>query len=142
MLNRVGTHELAPELQESLRNTLGSYEELQLLLHARRHREPWSVPDAARTLHLEEPTLTEALESLLHAGFLIEAGNGPPEGRRFSYRPVSQALAELTERLADALDRDPLQVFETMNRHALERLRTSAARTFAGAFVLGRKKDG
>ena len=81
-------HELAPELQERLRDTVGSYEELQLLLHARRHAEPWSVPDAARTLQLEEPTLTEALESLVRAGFLVEAGDGAPADRRFTYRPV------------------------------------------------------
>jgi hypothetical protein len=40
------------------------------------------------------------------------------------------------------VERDPLRVFEVMNRQALERLRDSAARTFASAFVLGRKKDG
>jgi DNA-binding MarR family transcriptional regulator len=76
----VGSHELAPELQERLRAALGSYEELQLLLHARRHREAWSVPEAARTLHLEEHNLTEALDRLVHAGFLVAAGDGSPGG--------------------------------------------------------------
>jgi len=139
----VGSHELAPELQERLRATLGSYEELQLLLHALRHPGPWSIPEAARTLHLEESPLNEALGCLVRAGFLVATTTeGPPEGRRFTYRPVSQALDELTERLAEAVERDPLHVYETMNRHALERLRDSAARTFASAFLLGRKKDG
>jgi DNA-binding MarR family transcriptional regulator len=138
----VGSHELAPELQERLRAALGSYEELQLLLHARRHPGPWSVADAARALHLEEPTLAEALERLVQAGFLVVLGDGPLESRRFTYRPHSLALDELTERLAEAVDHDPLHVLETMNRHALERLRTSAIRTFASAFVLGKKKDG
>lgn len=138
----MGSHELAPELQERLRATLGSYEELQLLLHARRHAGPWSVAEAARTLNLEEPAITEALGCLVHAGFLAAVGEGSPEGRRFTYRPVSGALDELTERLAEAVERDPLRVYETMNRHALERLRDSAARTFASAFVLGRKRDG
>lgn len=137
----MGSHELAPELQERLRATLGSYEELQLLLHARRHPGPWSVSDAVRTLHLEEPALTDALRSLVRAGFLVTAGEGRLEARRFSYRPVSVALVELADRLAEAVERDPLHVYETMNRHALERLRDSAARTFASAFVLGRKKD-
>ena len=138
----MGSHELAPELQERLRATLGSYEELQLLLHAQRHPGPWSVPEAARTLHLEEPALTEALGCLVRAGFVVTVGDGLPEGRRFTYRPASRALGELTERLAEAVERDPLHIYETMNRHALERLRDSAARTFASAFVLGRKKDG
>lgn len=141
-MKSVGSHELAPELQERLRATLGSYEELQLLLHARRHPGPWTVPEAARTLHLEDPSLTEALACLVQAGFLVTTGEGPLGARRFTYRPVSNALDELAERLAEAVERDPLHVYETMNRHALERLRDSAARTFASAFVLGRKKDG
>ncbi len=135
----MGSTNWPPELQERLRAALGSYEELQLLLHARRHPGLWSVPDAARTLHLDEPALVEALGCLVHAGFLVAVGDGPLERRRFTYRPVSAALDELAEGLAEAVDRDPLHVFETMNRHALERLRTSAARTFASAFVLGKE---
>ena len=72
-----------------------------------------------------------ALGCLVHAGFVVALGDGAPESRRFTYRPVSPALDELTQRLAEAVDKDPLHVFETMNRHALERLRSSAARTFA-----------
>ena len=67
----MGSHELAPELQERLRATLGSYEELQLLLHALRRPGPWSIPEAARTLHLEESPLNEALGCLVRAGFLV-----------------------------------------------------------------------
>ena len=138
----MGSHELSPALQQRLKDSLGSYEELQLLLFARGQREPWSVQDAARRLHLDDESLSEALACLVEAGFLWTVEDGGPDGKRFTYRPASPALAELTENLELALDRDPLHVFELMNRHALERLRTSAARTFAGAFVLGRKKDG
>ena len=74
-------------------------------------------------------------------GFLWTVDDGGT-GKRFTYRPSSPALAELTDRLAETLERDPLYIFDLMNRHALERLRTSAARTFASAFILGRKKDG
>lgn len=137
----MGSHELSPDLQERLKEALGSYEELQLLLYARGQPGPWSLQDASRRLHLDEGALTEALDCLLAAGFLWTVEDGGPE-KRFTYRPSSPALAELTERLAETIDGDPLYVFELMNRHALERLRTSAARTFASAFVLGRKKDG
>jgi DNA-binding MarR family transcriptional regulator len=138
----VGSHELAPALQQRLKDALGSYEELQVLLYARGQAAPWSAADAVRRLHLEERTLTEALESLQRSGFVTATEAASPADRRFTYRPSSPLLAELADRLSDALERNPLHVFDLMNRHALERLRSSAARTFASAFVLGRKKDG
>lgn len=138
----VGAHELSPELQDRLKQTLGSYEELQLLLFARKHPAPWAAEDAARRLHLAHPALEEAIECLVTAGFLVATGEGTNGERSFFYRPVSPGLAELTDELAETLDHNPLHVLDLMNRHALERLRTSAMRTFAGAFVLGRKKDG
>lgn len=141
-LESVGSHELAPELQKRLKDALGSYEELQLLLYARGQREPWSAEDAIRRLHLDEQPLNEALECLLQGGFLARTGDPGPGAVRFTYRPTSPLLVELADHLAEALDRNPLHVFDLMNRHALERLRSSAARTFASAFVLGRKKDG
>ncbi len=140
-MTSVGSHELSPDLQERLKEALGSYDELQLLLYARGQPGPWTMQDASRRLHLEEQPLDNALACLLEAGFLWTVEDSGPE-KRFTYRPSSPALAELTERLAETLDRDPLYLFDLMNRHALERLRTSAARTFASAFVLGRKKDG
>jgi len=125
-----------------LKDALGSYEELQLLLYARAQPGHWSPEEAIRKLHLEETPLNEALECLVRVGFVTStAGRKTPE-RQFTYRPASPVLAELADHLAEALDRNPLHVFDLMNRHAMERLRTSAARTFASAFVLGKKKDG
>lgn len=139
---RVSTYELSPELRERLRETIGSFEELQLLLHARRQPEPWTLEETARRLHLGDPPLGEAVKCLVRAGFLAMSGEESPNAPRFLYDPASAALAELADRLADALEHDPLHVFDLMNRHALDRLRTSAVRAFASAFVLGRKKDG
>jgi hypothetical protein len=138
----VGSHELAPDLQQRLKEALGSFEELQLLLYARRQAGPWSAEDAIRKLHLEAPAVIEALDSLQRGGFVTCTGTTDPQDRQFTYRPSSPLLVELADQLADALERNPLHVFDLMNRHALERLRSSAARTFASAFVLGRKKDG
>ncbi len=138
----MGSHELSPELQQRLEEALGSYEELQVLLYALRQGAPWSADDATGDLPLSRPSVGEAIEGLLARGFLADSGNDVPDGKRFLYRPATPELAELTERLAEMLDRNPLHVVDLMNRHALERLRTSAMQTFAGAFVLGRKKDG
>lgn len=137
----MGSHELAPDLQQRLKDALGSYEELQLLLYARTQPGPWSAEDAIRKLHLEEAPLTEALECLERVGFVTSTGRKPAD-RRFTYGPASPSLAELADHLAEALDHNPLHVLDLMNRHALERLRSSAARTFASAFVLGKKPDG
>ena len=138
----MGSHELAPDLQKRLKDALGSYEELQLLLYARAQPGPWSAEDAIRKLHLEEPPLNEALECLVRVGFVTSTESRKSQEQRYTYRPASPLLADLADHLAEALDRNPLHVFDLMNRHAMERLRTSAARTFASAFVLGKKKDG
>ncbi len=67
---------------------------------------------------------------------------GVLEWPEFLYNPASPVLAELVDCLAEGLEHDPLHVFDLMNRHALDWLRTSAVRAFASAFVLGGKKDG
>jgi hypothetical protein len=81
------SHELSPDLQERLKEALGSYEELQLLLYARGQPGPWSLQDASRRLHLDEGALTEALDCLLAAGFLWTVEDGGPE-KRFTYPPL------------------------------------------------------
>jgi len=138
----VESHHLSPQNQARLKERVSSYEELQTLLFALREQTPWSLEDAARRLRLGEPSLAEAVEDLVSEGFLAATVDEESGVRRFVYRPAEPELAELCERLAVAIERDPLHVFDVMNKHALERMRTSAARAFAGAFVLGRKKDG
>ncbi|HTS81973.1 MAG TPA: hypothetical protein VMH40_15330 [Myxococcaceae bacterium] len=119
---------------------MSSYEELQTLIFAFRQEAPWSLEDAARRLHLGDPALAEAVEGLSKAGLLAAIPDEESGPRRFVYCPAAPELAELCERIAEALDHDPLHVFDLMNKHALERMRTSAARAFAGSFVLRRKK--
>jgi hypothetical protein len=138
----VGSHHLSPENEARLKERVSSFEQLQALVFALRQQAPWSLEDAARRLHLGDTPLAEAVEALLSAGLLAAIPGEGPGSRRFVYHPSSPELAELCDRLAEALDHDPLHVFDLMNKHALERMRTSAARAFAGAFVLRRKKDG
>jgi hypothetical protein len=108
----VGSHELSPELQARLKESIGSYEEPQVLLQALRERASWSAEDAARRLHRGGPALEKASDGLLQAGLLVAIDGRVAEERKFLYRPASPALAELSERLAEALDRDPLQVLD------------------------------
>jgi len=138
----VGAHELSPEHRDRLRETVSSHEELQVLLFARRHGATWSREEAAGSLHLAEPALDDSVDALLAAGFLQPEPGGLNGERRLRYAPASPDLADLVDRVAEVLETNPLHLFELMNQHALERVRSSVARTFASAFVLGRKKDG
>lgn len=138
----MGSQELSQEFQDALTDRLGSLEELQLLLLAFRSRRSWTRGEAVRRLLLPEPRVEESIQALLASGFLrLEEGSSGGEPC-YLYHPASPELGALTTQLADALDRDPLQVLEAMNRQALDRVRTSALRAFASAFVVGRKGDG
>jgi hypothetical protein len=48
----------------------------------------------------------------------------------------------VVDRLAIVYGEHRLEVMRLLSAHALERIRNSAARAFADAFVIGRKKDG
>ena len=112
------------------------------MLHARRQPGPWTLEETARQLHLDDLPLGETVKCLVRSGFLAMTGEESRNGLRFLYNPASPMLAELVDRVAEALEHEPLHVLDLMNRQALDRLRISAVRAFASAFVLGRKKDG
>ena len=56
------------------------------------------------------------------------------------FRPALPA--DLLQALREACERHRLQVMNLMSVYAVQRLRTSALRAFASAFLLGKKRDG
>ncbi|HEY6728056.1 MAG TPA: hypothetical protein VI197_28800 [Polyangiaceae bacterium] len=131
--------ELSAEVKSFLRGWLTSYEQLQTLLLLRQRRDESFSPQAiAEILHASDIVAEEALEHLRGVSLVeVSVGSTP---RSYKYAPGSIHLSGLVEQLADAWDRHQLAVMNQMSANAIERVRTGAIRTFADAFVLGKKK--
>ena len=131
--------DVSPELKSFLRGWITSYEQLQTLLLLRQRRgESLSAPFVAGALHVSETVATEGLDHLCHVSLVEVRVTG--ETRVFKYAPGSIHLGNLVDQLADAWDRNLLAVMNLMSANAIERVRTGAIRTFADAFLVGRKK--
>jgi DNA-binding IclR family transcriptional regulator len=128
------------DLLELLRQRVGSLEELEVLLLLQRTRERrWEVFEITRELGLPDGIVDTTLVALRSQGFVASEG---PGGREWNYQPRTAELAALVERLAAVYVERRLEVMRLLSAWALERVRDSAARAFADAFVLRRKKDG
>ena len=121
-----------------LREHVESYEQLEvLLLLGRSHKREWSVDDVAGQLHLAAAAGSEVLEYLCGAGLLTRCQD--PRGDRFRWHPDSSTVLD---RLSQAYRDDRVGLMSLMTKNALDRVRTAALRSFARAFLLGRKHDG
>lgn len=118
-----------------------SYEQLEILLFLyRRPGEHWSAEDIAQQLKSAPESAAATLEALRARG-LLGKQTGPVS--TFSYEPATQELAESVTELAEAYAEGPILVIEFMSANAIERVRSSALKTFAEAFRLrGPGKNG
>src|SRR5262245_47504134 len=133
-----GSDALPQEVQDLLRGAVESYEHLAILLLAHRERlRGWSAVELAETLSIP-PQLTQSAVSGLHAAELLRADSKevPPQYRYAASGATDAAIA----RLALEYTQNPARVVRLLSAIAIERVRTSAVRTFADAFVL-KKKD-
>ena len=132
------SHEIAVDLHQLLQDHVETYEQLEvLLLFAGRSGEAWTTAEVADAAKLQTPTASEALEDLSRSGVLERTESGGVA--RFV---VCAARARAVDRLGEAYQRDRLGVMNLMTANALDRVRTSALRAFAKAFLLGRERDG
>lgn len=129
------------ELVRLLRERVASLEQLETLLLLRRTRErTWALDEVAQRLSMPESSIEPCLAELAKHGLL--AAEGSAGGRMWQYRPASDVLAALVDELAAVYDERRLEIMRMLSAQALERIRDSAAKAFADAFVIGRKKDG
>lgn len=122
-----------------LRDHVGSYEELEALVFlARRRRRSWTAGDVGVGARLPTLIAVKALDDLRHAGLVDEVR----EGRRigYTYWPATPALAQCAEHFVAVYEANPVDIIQLMSANALDRVRSSAARAFADAFVLRRPK--
>jgi len=125
-----------PQVRAVMAACLDSFEKLELVLHLATRPEPVSLDGLARALGHPRDRMSEAAAGLV-AALIIEES---PAGYRF--RPENPWAAHLQELVA-LHEADRLKVVVLMSTVALERLRASASRAFADAFVLRarRRKD-
>ncbi len=136
----MSTRELSPGLKGFLYEHVASYEHLEalLFLHART-ADAWSAVAVANATHLTDASAEQCLDELAAKGLCNARDIGGERVYRFT--PASPAIAAFVAELAEAYAADPLGVVHVMNANALERVRNRAARAFADAFVLGKRKD-
>lgn len=131
--------DISVEVASFLSDSLASYEQLDVLLLLReRQREEFTASSVAEALHMSEASAEEALDHLHRENLLQVRASG---GNIFKYGPKSPDSARAIDRLADDWNRNRVTVMNLMSSNAIERVRTKALRTFADAFLLGRKKS-
>jgi hypothetical protein len=131
---------LPADVLELLQQRVGSLEELEVLLLLRRtHQRQWQVFEIAGELGLPDAIVETTVATLRSHDFLMMESSATGLCR---YAPRPTELAALVDRLAAVYDERRLEVMRVLSARALERVRNSAARAFAEAFVLGRKTRG
>lgn len=125
--------DLSAALRRFLMAYVHSFEDLEVLLLARRASpERLSVGYVANALKLDPALATEALNQLAGLGLLAIASPAPLE---YQYGPAAD-LAELVDQLAKAYDEQRLSIITAVGSNAIVRVKTSAIKTFAEAFML------
>ena len=129
------------DLGKLLRDGVASLEGLEVLLLLRKERgRAWSLDEIAQRLSIPSSSIEPALADPVHHGLLTHTRGAGVEAWQFAPRTLE--LDALVDRLATLYDDRRLEVMRLLSAHAMERIRNSAARAFADAFVFGRKKDG
>jgi DNA-binding IclR family transcriptional regulator len=125
------------DLGQLLRERVASLEGLEVVLLLRRDPDrSWPADELAERLSIPASLLDPVLVELAQQSLLATSD------QRWRYAPASAELAATIDRLALLYDERRLEVMRLLSAHALERIRNAAARAFADAFVIKRKKDG
>lgn len=140
---------IPPDVLALLQERLAGLDELEVLLLVRGDASRgWTASDVAERLGLPVSSSDAALESLCAAALVVVEGGGGGAELRYAYRPSTPELAGVVSSLAEIYDERRLEVMRILSNHALGRIRSAAARTFADAFVIRNasrhrsKKDG
>jgi hypothetical protein len=135
---RSGDRLISYRVRALLRGRIHTFEELEvlLLLH-RSQRSPKPEHAIAAELDVSTTVAADAVAVLQRQG-LVEMH---PSGiRSFRYAVADSEVDEAIRELALEYRRNRLEVIKLMTANSIERIRTSAMRAFAGAFVLRGEK--
>jgi hypothetical protein len=122
-----------------LNTELQGYAQLETLLSlSARPDRGWTVAELSSELGVGEEEVEQALSGLVKC----ELARGPGKGGTYQYETRDDARARTVAALREFYQHHPIEVVRIMNRNAIERVRNSATRAFADAFLLGKKNDG
>lgn len=125
---------MSPRVRQLLA-VVDSFEKLQILALTSGQREvPWLVLRLAGECRLSSDDIEAPVTELTQAGLLVAV-----EGDQVRYAPGSPAVEEAVAELLQLYREDTLQVVRAITQRAMEKIRDSAAHTFADAFVVRRK---
>lgn len=125
---------LPDDIVRLLRERVASLEGLEVLLLLRRERShAMRFDEIAALLSIPASSIEPAIADLTDHGLIV------CESATCRYEPGS--AEPLIDRMAAIYDDRRLEVMRLLSAHAMERIRNSAARAFADAFVIGRKKN-
>ena len=126
------------EVRDFLRDHVSTYEELEALVFlARRRRRSATAAEVGAGARMPTLIAVKALDDLRRGGLVDEVR----EDRRTSYVfwPATPELARVAERFVEVYEANPVDVIQLMSAAALDRLRSTASRAFAEAFVIRRR---
>ena len=129
---------LPGDIESFLEAAIDSFEHLAILLLMRQERDRSCSPaEAAQALGIDAEVVQSAIASLVERQLL--KGVQDDAATRYVYA-ASGASDALVERLDVEYSQNPARLMRSLSAHAIQRVRTSAIRAFADAFVL-KKKD-
>ena len=132
--------DLPHEVKLLLRDFVTSFEDLELVLFLHRERaRAWETEELSRLTRVDADQIAKTTASLGARGAIKidQSANHPT----YQYEPTTPELGHAIDMLAKAFELNPVIVLRELNERAIERMRSSAIRTFAHAFVI-RKKEG
>jgi hypothetical protein len=127
---------LPASLQAFLYDCIENYEQLELLVFLHRERNRWwTAGETAQQIGIPESLAAIALDDLVSRQL---AERRPELAARYRYAPGSLELDYKSNLLARHYQENRFEIVKAMSANSIERLRTSALRTFAEAFVIRR----
>jgi hypothetical protein len=130
---------VAEELGAFLCDYIDSYEALDVLLLLRRERTAWTAEALCTRLRTRAPLIDDALAALVRAHLVNAAVEDMPPS--YTYADANPTRDAIVAALECAYRDEPIQIMRLMSTNAIERLRTSAIRGFADAFIVRKERD-
>jgi len=129
--------DVPPEVRRLLASAVDSFEKVEVLVLAWRQPDMvWTVPLAAERVRLPADVVRVAVEELVAGRLLVADATG------YRFAPVTEDDRAAAVRLCELYETDRILVLNVMTTLAMDRIRSSVARTFADAFRLRRGDRG
>ena len=125
------------EVEKLLRERIGSYEQLHILLLLFKSRRDWSPEELAAHVKLSTGAVSEALSALTVKNLVMLVSDLSPVSK---YRYGAGAHDAAVEALVGAYQDQPIAVVRVLAQGSIERIRADALRAFSDAFLFRKGK--